>query len=121
MSVSYHSYLVAGVKSEKIVRKEEIRNKVTKYDPDTGKPYDKTVIEIKHFFGDLEVSDVSLEEMLDEAKKVSKLSKLIEYYYADCEDNDYVIGLLVSRAGDPGIVPVSQEAINKAVENCKRT
>lgn len=118
MSVSFGAYLFAGVKSDKLQRKEEVKTKVTKYNPDTGEPYEKVNVSYKHFIGNVEVEDSDLESMLHEvSKKVPGVK--FDYGYGHYEDKEYVIGLPIVKVRDPGAVPVSLETINNFVDIVK--
>lgn len=64
--MGYAATAIVGIPLGSLLRKEEIVTHVTKYDPDTGKPYQKENLELKWWLGNLELPDEPVRDFLEE-------------------------------------------------------
>jgi hypothetical protein len=97
MSVTFKSLVAVGVKLDSIFKKTSISKEVTKFDPDTGKSYQKIISEPQHLLcgKPIELKETEPEEWVYDLLGLD-LS-------CDCsEDGTYIVGKILSKLYPPG-------------------
>ncbi len=98
MSVSYHSYLVAGVRLSDIFRIGTVEREVTRYDETTGKPYQKKVSAKQFFLFGKEIPEPgeAYPSEWPQLKGIDVVSTDVE----TLKDDSIIVGRLIAQA-DP--------------------
>lgn len=119
MGISVDAYLVAGVRLSDLVQKVRESSSVTKYDPDTGKPYEKAV-EVKK----VKIGDTTHEQLDEYPEGLIKWPKGLEFL--DSGDiggrnnwDNTIVGVKVAEADERDPVKpvdkvVTRDAASKA-------
>jgi len=98
MGCSYRSYAVVGVPFASLYEERKQKKHVTKYNEDTGKPYQQEVIEISFFWCGKEI-----EEECDYMEGFVKKMCGLEVYDAGSGNDGGTVGLCLAKP-EPGDV-----------------
>src|SRR5579863_1961262 len=97
MSVSYHSSCVIGVRLEKLWTVKKEKTSVTKYNENTGQPYQQEVTKERHFWCDKEIEEP--DDVYDLVKEQCPGLDL----HTSGEGNDRIVGICLGQC-EPGDV-----------------
>jgi hypothetical protein len=88
----YYAYTFIGVPADSVIRDEVIETFVTKYDENTGSPFQKKVVQTKRFFGTQEISeDCGVWDAIEELKQ--KYPTLLDVFGESSGRNNKWIGV----------------------------
>jgi hypothetical protein len=116
MGVSVNATLVAGVRLSDLVSKVTETTTVTKYDQDTGKPYDKEIQVTK-----IKIGDRTFDQEAEYPEDLIKLPKGLDFETTGDiggrgDWDNVVVGAKVAEADDDDpVVEVDLTALDKAI------
>ena len=120
MGADFSSYLAVGVPAHKIVKNVIEKTPVTKYNPDTGVPYQaETKKEIVYFCGKPTEFKDSIHDWIED------LDLDLCYDYSDGDKNEWIIGKQLCTAtatgysGDKSIIKITPDMIEGAKNEVK--
>jgi hypothetical protein len=120
MGISVSAYLVAGVRLSDLARKVTETSTVTKYNQDTGKPYDTEIVVTK-----IKIGNKTFDQEAGYPEDLIKWPKGLSFVTTgDIGEGDWdsvVVGVKVAEADDyewPAVV-VTDEKIDEAKEKAK--
>lgn len=100
MGASFSSSLIAGVRVGDIYKVENVGSEVTKYNPDTGKPYQTKVVTKKHLLcgKEIEAKEDGPPEWLPKMSGLD-VSSTGNSAYEDKTYSEFVVGVQLGVAG----------------------
>ena len=115
MSRTFNSYAVVGVPLDRLLETKKVKKLITKYNEDTGEPYQLEAIETHYLWCDIEVE--APDDMEDFVKKMCDLGIYDTDSYDD--DNNPIVGIKLGCSKPGRIVSVNKNDINKTWTDVK--
>jgi hypothetical protein len=110
VSVSYHAYVVVGVRLSNLVKVEDFESEVTKYHPDTGKPYRVCKKSRSYFWCGRPMDTPAERDPSDWDLPMLSGLKVYESGFVEREDcRRYVVGSLIAKGDEDDVVDIPWE------------